>query len=101
MIKDTTIYILFEDEDVRLVFSELLQAIGTRTEIITSLEGVPECAAVVTEPCFYQRLLPSQKQKSLIIGNKTALANITTPTLSRPLTEEKIESALGTLFGNL
>lgn len=101
MNKETTIYILFEDEDIRMVFSELLQALGTKTAIINSLDGVPESAAVVTEPRYYQGLLPSQKTKSLVIGNKTSLENIPTTTLSRPLTEEKIEIALGTLLAGL
>ena len=99
MIKQTTIYILFEDEDIREVFSELLQALGTKTQIVASTEGLPEAASIVTEPCFYEALTQSQRPKSLVIGNKAALEKISTPTLSRPLTEEKIEVALGTLLG--
>ncbi len=96
MNKETQIYILFEDEDVRLVFSELLEALGRKTQIINNPSGLPENASVVTEPAFYKDLLPIQRAKSLVIGNKNALTNIETPTLSRPLTEEKIEAALAT-----
>ena len=100
MNKQTSIYILFEDEDVRMVFSELLEALGKKTKIVSTLNGIPENASIVTEPRYYQDLLPAQRTKSLVIGNKTALEKIPTPCLSRPLTEEKIEVALATLLQN-
>ena len=100
MNQDTSIYILFEDEDIRLVFAELIECLGKKTEIISSPNGLPENASIVTEPRFYPELLPTQKLKSLVIGNKTSLEKISTPSLSRPLTEEKIEMALATLLQN-
>lgn len=89
-----TIFILIEDEDLSLLFAELVEAHGREAEIVRSEQYIPLSARVLTEPRYYQSLSDQQKESSLVIGNKTALESICTPTLARPLTEEKIISAL-------
>jgi hypothetical protein len=89
-----TVFILIEDEDVSLLFSELIRANGLDTQIVASEKLIPDAAKVLTEPRFYDNLTEAQRQASLVIGNKTALGGIHTATLSRPLTEDKIINAL-------
>ena len=89
-----TIFILIEDEDLSLLFAELVEAHGRQAEIVRSEKYIPLAAKVLTEPKYYQSLNTQQKESSLVIGSKTALEAICTATLSRPLTEEKIIFAL-------
>ena len=89
-----TVFILIEDEDLSLLFAELVKAHGRDVQTVTSEKYIPLSARILTEPKFYDTLSEDQKQGSLVVGSKTALGSIATATLSRPLTEDKIVTAL-------
>jgi|GEM_PF-1616180 len=88
--------VYFEDETITQLFSDLLEARGIHTQILTDLEQMPNGSEtkIITEPQFFQFLDKSSHGKCLIVGNKEALRGIAALSLSRPLTEEKIENAL-------
>lgn len=90
--------IFFEDEDINQIFSELLEARGIHTQILDNLKNLPGQTKIITEPQYFPQLDSSCRDKCLIVGNKDALQGISALSLSRPLTEEKIEQALSQLL---
>lgn len=91
--------ILFSDGVINELFAELLSVRGVDACIVHSMEGVPENARIITEPHFFPEIPPTMRHHCLIVGNREALKGLPTYALSRPLTEEKIETALGQLLG--
>lgn len=91
--------ILFADEVINELFAELLAVRGVDACIVHSMTAVPENARIITEPHFFPEIPPTMRHHCLIVGNKEALKGLPTYALSRPLTEEKIETALGQLLG--
>lgn len=92
--RETTIFVLFEDEDVNLILSELLGSRGVTPCVISQVAELPADSKIVTEPKYFDGLNNAQRKNCLVIGNKTSLENIEALCLSRPLTEEKVERAL-------
>ena len=86
--------VLFGEPDINLLFSELLRTRGVTTSIVDSPAAVNPSTKVITEPQFYSRLNPEIQKHCLVVGNKDALREVHALSLSRPLTEEKIEEAL-------
>lgn len=93
------VHICFEDETINEIFSQLLEARGYRTKILAQIEDLKDGAHVITEPRFFHKLDKTCHERCLVIGNKDALRSITALSLSRPLTEEKIEQALSQFLG--
>jgi len=77
-----------------MLFSELLEVRGVHTKIAESPQTVPLNTRVITEIQYFSELPKECRMQCLVVGNKDALRGIDALTLSRPLTEEKIESAL-------
>ena len=77
-----------------MLISSLLQSRGVRTHIINSIEQLNGYSKLVTEPQFFYRLPKRPPQSCLLIGNQNALEGAEAVTLSRPLTESKIELAI-------
>jgi len=76
------------------MFADLLRAIGVQAQILDSINQLQAETRIITEPQFLPRLRPEQAEKCLIVGNKGVLEGLPVQSLSRPLTEEKIETAL-------
>jgi hypothetical protein len=91
--------IFFQDETINEIFSALLEVRGVPTCIIGGLEELDSEARIITEPYFFSRLQESQHDRCLVVGNKDVLQNIKALSLSRPLTEEKVEEALSLFLG--
>ena len=91
--------ILFSDEVINELFAELLAVRGVEACIVHSIKAVPEHARIITEPHFFTEIPAAMRHHCLLVGNKDALKGLPTYALSRPLTEEKIETALGQLLG--
>lgn len=90
----TPVCVFFEDETINEVFSDLLQARGVTTRVLSSIAEAGKDTKIITEPRFFPMLDSTCHGKCLIVGNKDALHGLSVLSLSRPLTEEKIEAAL-------
>ena len=88
------IAVFFEDRKINLLISGLLNARGVRTRIITSTEDLSAMDKVITEPQYFPRLGARSRKHCLLIGNREAVEGANAITLTRPLTEEKIEQAM-------
>ena len=91
----TPIAILFEDPKINLLIAGLLNARGFQTRIIEGAADLSADEKVVTEPQYFSQLPRRLKKSCLLIGNREALDGADAITLARPLTEEKIEEAIG------
>lgn len=86
--------IYFEEHAINELFSELLRARGVRTVVLDDVQTVPRGTRIITEPQFFDALRPDQRTSCLVVGNKDSLQRIDALSLSRPLTETKVEKAL-------
>jgi len=89
--------ICFADSTINLLFSQLLEVRGISTEILDNIKQVSGNTKIITEPQFFSSLDEKYHQQCLLVGNKGILQAFSTLSLSRPLTEGKVEAAL-TLF---
>ena len=86
--------ICFKDQDIALLFADLLNARGAKPVLIDSpLLATPD-TRIVTEPIFFQLLDHVQSARCLVVGPKRSLNGITARCLEQPLTEQNVESAL-------
>ena len=86
--------IFFEDQKINMLLSSLLESRGISTRIVTCAEQLDGTSKVVTEPQFFSKLKSRSKQSCLLIGNQDAVEGAEAITLTRPLTESKIEIAI-------
>lgn len=94
-----TVSICFADPVINHLFSELLEARGVKTAIVPSVGAAPKETKIITEPQFFPSIDAARHSACLVVGNKDALKNLNVLSLSRPLTEEKIETALAQFLG--
>ena len=93
--KDTELVgIFFTDSDVASIFTELLQSQGAPACMLSDPTELRNHTRIITEPRYFPEIRPEHYQKCLIVGNKDCLLSLPLPTLSRPLTEEKVLDAL-------
>jgi hypothetical protein len=98
-----TISICFEEDSINDLFSALLRSRGVKTRIISSFKEIDKTdihsrIKVITEPQFASEIPEDLKHDCLVVGNKESLKGISGITLSRPLTEQKIETAIESLL---
>ncbi len=86
--------VCFADASINQIFAELLHARGVPTRVVEDLVELSGETRVVTEPMFFPDLPPRYLERTLVVGNCDALDQPPVLTLSRPLTEVKIERAL-------
>ena len=86
--------ILFEDQVITHLFSELLKVRGVATQVLASVDDVQSETRIITEPQYFPEIPTELQNKCLIVGDKEAVEDLPTASLERPLTEEKIEAAL-------
>ncbi|MBN8549547.1 MAG: hypothetical protein J0M12_09550 [Deltaproteobacteria bacterium] len=89
-----TVSICFADPMINHLFSELLEARGVKTAIVPTIEAAARETKIITEPQFFPDIETTRHGECLVVGNKESLKSLNVLSLSRPLTEEKIESAL-------
>jgi hypothetical protein len=99
--KSVRVAVCFQDIEIAEVFAELVACMGAQAEVVEDLASIDraELSKVVTEPMYFQDLPERLQQSCLLVGNKEVLSRFSTPTLSRPLTEEKVTNALGDFLG--
>ena len=86
--------ICFEDDGINQLFADLFEVRGVKTHILRNILEFMGDTKLVTEPQFYSLLGEEHRSKCLLVGNKEALKGLHAISLSRPLTEVKVESAL-------
>lgn len=90
--------VYFHDKAIQTLFSELLELRGVNTAHIRSPGELTEYKKGITEIQFLDFLLPRSKTDGLLIGDQRELADCPVISLSRPLTGDKIETALQKLL---
>jgi hypothetical protein len=88
------IAICFQDDTINYLFAGLLESRGVHTTIVETVENLSPSTRLITEPLYLGHLSSDSLQHCLVVGNKESLKGLSTVTLSRPLTEEKIENAI-------
>ncbi|MDC0358501.1 hypothetical protein OAO01_06765 [Oligoflexia bacterium] len=92
--KHCTIAICFEEPAITFLFSKLLQANGCTTTVLEKVSDLAGDAKIITEPQYFPQIQKEYQDRCLLVGNKDAVKDLPVLTLSRPLTEAKIEHAL-------
>lgn len=90
--------IYFAEPTINLLFAELLQSRGVNVRIVESSDELPKATKIITEPQYFPLIAKEKHHQCLVVGNKSALKDIEALSLSRPLTEEKVEDALSQLL---
>ena len=90
--------ICFEEDSINVLFSELLRSRGVATRIVQSPKEAQGETKIITEPQYMPLIPENYKTDCLIVGNKESLKTCSGIKLSRPLTEQKIESAIAELL---
>jgi hypothetical protein len=90
--------ICFEEESINILFSELLRSRGVATCILPSPQQAHGNTKIITEPQYLPLIPESYKHECLVVGNKESLKAWDGIKLSRPLTEQKIETAIAELL---
>lgn len=86
--------VCFEDPSINQLFAELLEAHGVCVRILGSVINAENGTRIITEPRYFPLLTEGLRRQCLLVGNKGSLAGYQVQTLSRPLTEEKVEEAI-------
>ena len=92
--------ICFEDQEINLLFSELLEVRGVETVILNSISDFSGESKLVTEPQFFSAIDQRFRGQCLLVGNREALRGLPAHSLCRPLTEDKVESAIHKLLSS-
>jgi hypothetical protein len=101
--KNLTISICFEEDTITELFSALLRAKGVKTRVVNSPKELSEKdinsgTKIITEPQYIPLVPEVLKYECMVVGNKESLKGLPGITLSRPLTEQKIELAIEDLL---
>jgi hypothetical protein len=86
--------VCFADESINHIFAALLRAQGVPTRVVHELHTLSGETRVITEPQYFPSVPQRYIQRTLVVGNCEGLEEAPVLTLSRPLTEAKIERAL-------
>lgn len=92
--REQTIGILFFNHAISLLFSELLNSRGIEAVQISDPIDCSNYHKVITEDSYIKYLSEDLLSKSIIVGSCEFIDSNKVHQLTRPLTEEKIESAL-------
>lgn len=91
------IAIFIEDISIASLFSELAEAHGAITRIAFNAQQIAGASRVITEPQFFPLLTKEQKKNTLVVSNGENFKDAKV-TLRRPLTAERVETALDKLI---
>jgi len=92
------IAIYFCDLEISYLFAELIESQGYKAEIVDSVEDATKETHIITEPAIFDRLPNWSKAQCLVVGDVNTTKNGQATYLLRPLSEEKIETALYTFL---
>ena len=93
-LQSQVVTICFEEDIINNLFSELLRSRGVATRIVTSPNEISHSLKVITEPQFAPLIPDALQNECMVVGNKESLKTCRGVRLARPLTEQKIESAI-------
>lgn len=91
--------IFFAEQEISSLFSELLEAWGIRTQVLSRISDYDGSTRIITEPLYFPELEEDCRSRCLLVGNQNSLEDLNVLTLSRPLTEAKIVRALDSFLG--
>lgn len=86
--------ICFQDPQITLLFAELLAVRGVEVHMSPDLKEFDGSTKIITEPFFFPRIPASLQSGCLLVGDQESLNGLQSLQLCRPLTEDKVESAL-------
>lgn len=96
---ETKVAILFTDQEISSLFSELLKAHGAETQILANGDNLHEGAYLITESCFLDIANARAPRGCLVVGETAPeKASSSWQVLTQPLTEHKVESALSSFL---
>ena len=96
-----TVWVCFHEHLISCLFADLLESRGVPAKIVSGLIEPDQLTRIITEPKYFVTLSPDQQRHCLIVGTPESLAPYRgngTNTLARPLSEEKIDTALAQLL---
>lgn len=96
-----TVWVCFHEHLISCLFADLLESRGIPAKIVSGLIEHGQLPKIITEPRYFVALSPDQQRHCLVVGTPESLApwrGNGTHTLSRPLSEEKIDTALAQLL---
>jgi hypothetical protein len=89
------IFIQFTHANVADLFSELLHSRGIPTEVLKNEDPAPKTGRLITESRYFEGLSADVQEKCLLVGDRSQVRRLSTLYLDTPLTEAKVERALG------
>jgi len=92
------IAICFAEKEITELFAALIEARGGRASIVGGVKEASRYTKIITEPKYLPEIPVSLHSACLIVGNPEAIGDSKAITLSRPLTELKVERAIARLF---
>lgn len=102
---NSSVAVCFADPNITHLFASLLEAKGVHSRVVNNLEQCGLETKIITEPMMLPMKLEKYRARLLVVGNMELEGdrkngedwNIVT--LTRPLTEEKIEACLERFLG--
>lgn len=86
--------VLFRERIVTMLFADLVAVHGSAVQVIKDISELRPGRKLITEVQYYEQLDEPQRASCLVVGSSEQLRRVTAPSLSQPLTEEKVERAL-------
>ncbi|NMC63161.1 MAG: hypothetical protein GYA55_08325 [SAR324 cluster bacterium] len=93
-----SVCILFEDPAIKKIFAQLIASRGFQPKEINDIEEIIPNSKVISEANYFIHLDRETQNRCLVVGDNTAITNLAPVSLTRPLTEEKVEAALEEFF---
>jgi len=92
--------VCFQDSKIGLLFAELISASGLQTRLLRDIRDFDGRTRIITEPYFFPRIPEECHGQCLVVGDRESLKGVSALCLCRPLTEEKVETALSRFLSN-
>lgn len=89
------IFIQFALPRVANLFALLLNSRGISTHVLDNEAPPPTTGRMITESYYFQGLNANVQAESLVVGERDEVRRLSTLYLDTPLTEAKVERALG------
>ncbi|MEZ4753368.1 MAG: hypothetical protein R3A13_03545 [Bdellovibrionota bacterium] len=88
------INICFQERAITYLFAAILEQRGVPTLILKDIELYDGRSKIITEPQYLDKTSQDSPETTLIVGDIEDVRELTSYTICRPLTEDKIENTL-------
>ena len=92
------IAICFAESEITDLFAALIEARGGKASVVSGIAEATKFTKIITEPRYFPEIPPTLRHRCLVVGNPDSLNGTKAITLSRPLTEAKVERAIAELL---